>query len=191
MEAVILGAIITGGVVSTVSVVQQGRATRAAGEMQEAIALRRARIAEKQAIAEQEAAGEAAKVQAKEAEALRGRQIALYAKGGVEMRGTPLSVVIQTAEEMEADRLRILTEGAISGAQRRAEAQIIRMQGAAAKVRGKAAYRGSRLAAAGTILSTVGAAGYMGYRMQKPTVSPGFRRTAVRAQKWLSTPPPL
>ena len=166
MEAIIIGAIIAGGTVSTVAAVQQGRAARAAGEMQEAIALRSARIAKKQAVAEQEAAAEAAKIQAKEAEALRGRQIALYAKGGVEMRGTPLSVVVKTAEEMAADELRILTEGAISGAQRRAEAQIIRMQGAATKVRGKAAYRGASLAAAGTILTTVGTVGYMGYRMR-------------------------
>lgn len=157
-------AVSVGGGLQAVSMVQQGRAAREAGKTQEAIAARNAALAERQAEAEQQAAAAEAKRQRKEGEELLARQRALFAKGGVEMRGTPLSVVVDTAEELEADRLTILREGAISAAQRRGQADILRMQGKAAKQRGRAAYRGSVLSAGGTILSTVGTAGYMGYK---------------------------
>lgn len=163
--AIVLGAIIAGGVLQTVSAVQQGRAAREQGEAQAAIAERNALLAERQAEAERVAAAEEAKRHTEAGEELLARQRALFAKGGVELRGTPLSVVVKTAEDLEADRLTILREGAISAAQRKGQADILRLQGEAAKRRGRAAGRASTLAATGTILSTVGQAGYAKYQM--------------------------
>lgn len=155
-------AISVGGGLQALSMVQQGRAAREAGETQEAIAARNALLAERQAEAEQQAAVAEAKRQREEGEELLARQRALFAKGRVEIsRGTPLAVVVDTAKKLEADRLNILREGAISAAQRKGQAEVLRLQGKAAKRRGRAAGRGAMLAAGGTILTSVGQAGYM------------------------------
>lgn len=158
---------VTGGTLQAVSMRQQGRAAREAGKAQQAIAERNALLAERQAEAEKQAAVAEAKRQEEEGEELLARQIGLFAKGRVEMRGTPLAVVVDTAEKLEADRLTILREGAIRDAQRRGQADILKMQGKAARRRGRAAYRGSVLAATGTIMSTVGQASYARYRMSQ------------------------
>lgn len=155
---------IVAGSIQAVSTLQQGRAAREQGEMQAAIAERNAQLAERQAEAERLAAVEAAKVQEREGKELLARQKVLFAKGRVEVgRGAPLSVLVDTAEILERDRLTILREGAISAAQARGQADVMRFKGRAAKAKGRAAYRGSKLAATGTILSTVGMAGYMKY----------------------------
>ena len=151
--------LIAGGALTAKGQIEQGRAARQAGRDQEAIANRNALLAERQAEAEQQAAIEAAKQQRRRGEALKGAQRAAIAKSGVLARGTPLAVIVETAENLEADRLNILREGAISAAQRKAQADILRFQGAAAKARGKATARASNLAAAGTILTTVGTVG--------------------------------
>jgi hypothetical protein len=158
-EGITLGLIIAGGVMSTVSQVQQGRAARQAGRDQEAIAQRNALLAERQAEAEQQAAVAAARKQEREGEALKAKQRAAIAKAGVLARGTPLSVIVETAETLEADRLTLLREGAISAAQRRGQADILRLQGAAAKRKGKAVGRATILSAIGTGLSTAGSVG--------------------------------
>ena len=163
IETIILGAIIAGGVTTAVGQVQAGREARAQEETKAAIAAQNARLKETEAKAEQEAAQAAAKAFAERGEEITARQRVLFAKAGVDpSRGTPLSVVVKTAKELEADRLTILREGMISQAQRKAEAQIFRLRGSAARRRGRAASRGSKLAAAGTILSTVGTAGLAG-----------------------------
>lgn len=178
MDALVLSAIIGGGIFQAISTIEQGRAARAQGEaeagifaQQAAIAERNALLAERQAEAEQQAAVEAARQQEREGEALKGRQRALFAKAGVLARGTPLSVIVETAENLEADRLTILREGFISAAQARGRADISRLQagvsvarGVAAKARGRAAGRAATLAAGGTILTTVGQAGYTKYQ---------------------------
>jgi len=181
-------AIVAGATLTAKSQIEQGRAARRAGRDQEAIAQRNALLAERQAEAEQQAAIEAARQQEREGKALKGRQKAAIAKAGVQIgRGTPLTLLVETAEDLEADRLRILREGAISAAQRKGQADILRLQGAAAKARGKAAGRAANLAAAGTILTTIGTVGYMQSLRGKTTVSPSFRKTAGKAQSWLRT----
>lgn len=148
--------LIAGGV-QAYAQVERGKAQEAQAEREAAIDRYNAELAERKAEQERVAAGEAAKRHEAESKVLLARQRLLYAKAGVgPSRGTPLSVVAKTAQELEADRLQILREGMISEAQKRAEARIFRMRGAGARARGKAAVRGSRLAAAGTILSSVG-----------------------------------
>ena len=168
-------ALVVGGGIKAVGAIQQGRAARQAGEAQEAIAERNALLAERQAEAEQQAAVEAAKQQEREGEALKGRQRAAIAKSGVLARGTPLSVLVETAVDLEADRLNILREGRISASQRRQQAGIFRAQGQAAKQRGRAIGRASTLASAGTILTTVGAVGTSRFDRGLKPFSPGKR----------------
>ncbi len=178
-------ALIVGGSLTAASQIQQGRAARAQGRTQNEIAQRNALLAERQAEAEQQAAVAAARKQEREGKAFKGRQRAAIAKSGVLARGTPLSVIVETAENLEADRLTILREGAISASQRRGQADVLRFQGAAAKERGKAAGRAANLAAAGTILTTIGS-------VAKPK-PPGskFKSKVASAQRFISTPPPL
>ncbi len=152
-------AVSVGGGLQAYSQVQAGRAARAQGEAQAAIAERNAQLAERQAEAERQAAAAEAKAQTREGEELLAKQRVLFAKGGVIARGTPLSVLADTAITLEADRLTILREGAISAAQATGQAGVLRAQGEAAKAKGRAASRASKLAAAGTILSTVGDVG--------------------------------
>ena len=153
-------ALIVGGGLTAVGKIQEGRAARAAGKTQAEIAARNALLAERQAEAEQQAAITAARQQEREGEALTGAQRAAIAKAGVVGgRGTPLALLVETAEILEAERLTILREGIISASQLRQQAGIFKAQGAAAKAKGEAASRASVLAAGGTILTTVGTVG--------------------------------
>ena len=174
LKPLIIPALIAGATVSAVSAIQQGRAARAQASAQEAIAARNAQLAERQAEAEQQAAIEAAAIQEEEGKRLLARQRAAFAVSGVEIgRGTPLSVVVETAAELKAEELTILREGAISAAQRKGEADIFRLRGEAAKKKGKAAGRAATLAATGSILTGVGQVGTArskGFRAFKPRV---------------------
>ena len=153
-----LALIIAGGVTSTVAAVQSGRAARAKGEAAEKIAQRNAQLAERQAEEEQTAAAAEALRIERQGKALKSKQRTLFAKAGVEARGTPLSVIVETAQNIEADRLTILREGQIRRGTSIAQAGIFRAQGKSAKARGKATQRASVLSAVGTSLSTVGQA---------------------------------
>ncbi len=167
--------LIVGGALSTAGAIQQGRAASAAGKAQADIAERNALLAERQALAEEEAAIEAAKQQEREGEAFKGRQRAAISKAGVLARGTPLSLLVETAVNLEAGRLAILREGRISASQRLQQAGIFRAQGAAAKASGSAASRASVLAAGGTILSTIGTVGTSRFDRGLNPFSPGKR----------------
>lgn len=158
-EPLLIPLIIAGGTVAVVSTVQQGRAAAAQGRAAQAIAERNALLAERQAEEERVAAAAEALRQEREGKALKGRQRALFAKSGVELRGSPLSVIVETAQNLEADRLTILREGAIRAGTAQAQAGIFRAGGKAAKARGRAAKRASILTAVGTGLSTVGQVG--------------------------------
>ncbi len=175
LEPLIIPALIAGAVVTGVSAIQQGRAAKTQARFQEAIAARNAKLAERKAEAEQQAALEAAKIQEREGKKLLARQKAAFAVSGVEIgRGTPLSIAVSTAAELKAEELTILREGVISAAQRRGEADIFRLTGEAAKKKGKAAGRAATLAAGGSILTGIGSVGIAsseGFRAFKSRVT--------------------
>ena len=150
---------IAGVTLAAVSTVQQGRAAEKQGRFQEKIALRNAEQARREAEGKRQSAAEAAVERERRGRALKGKQVAGFAKSGVELRGSPLSVLVETAQDIEADRLTILREGAIAGATDEFRAGIITAEGSAAKARGRAAKRGSVLSATGQVLSGVGAVG--------------------------------
>ncbi len=175
MSAAVIPLIIASATVATVSAVQQGRAAKTQARFQEAIAARNAKLAERQAEAEQEAALEAAKLQEREGKKLLARQKAAFAVSGVQTgRGTPLSIAVSTAADLKTEELTIIREGVISAAQRRGEADIFKLQGEAAKKKGKAAGRAATLAAGGSILTGIGSVGVaqsQGFRAFKPRVT--------------------
>ena len=141
------------------STIQQGRAAGEQGKFQEKIAAMNAEQAQLEAEGKRQSAVEAAIQKEREGRALKGRQRALYGKSGVELRGSPLSVLVETAQDIEADRLTILREGAIAGSTDEFRAGIIRAEGSAAKAKGKAAKRGAVLSATGQVLTAGAIAG--------------------------------
>ena len=150
---------ITGIAISAYSAYEQGKAAEEQGKFQAKIAARNAEQAQREAEGKRQAAAEAAIQKEREGRALKGRQRALYAKSGVELRGSPLSVLVETAQDIEADRLTILREGAIAGSTDEYRAGIIRAEGSAAKKRGQAAKRASVLSAVGSSMTSAAVAG--------------------------------
>ncbi len=151
--------LIAGTTVSVAAAVQQGRAAKAQAGFQAEIAERNAQQALREAEGKRQAASEAAIQKEREGRTLKARQRAAFAKGGVELRGSPLSVLVETAEDIEADRLTILREGAIAGATDEFRAGILRAQGRSAKARGRTAKRASVLSAIGTATTGLASAG--------------------------------
>jgi len=167
--------LIAGTAIGAYAMYQSGQAAKAQAETEAAIMEYNAKIKEQEEAARVQAAEYQAKAFEARGEKLQATQRALYGVSGVEMRGSPLSVLDETAAELEADRLQILREGYISAGQSAAEAQIYKMQGAAAKQRGSAAARGAVLSATGTVLSGLGTAGYYGYSMSSGGMSRNIR----------------
>jgi len=156
---------IAGAAATTVSTVQQGRAAKAQGKAQSEIAARNAQMAEQQAEEQRvAAAAEAVRIE-EQGEALKSRQRALYAKGGVEIKGSSLAVLVDTASKTAADAAEIRRQGVISSISSQAQGDVMRAQGAAAKAKGAAAGRASILSATGTGLSGAAKVGYMKYQM--------------------------
>jgi hypothetical protein len=136
------------------SQIERGRQAKRQSKDQERIAQRNALIREQDAEAERVAARTNALQIEREGDALKARQRALFAKSGVETRGTPLAVLVETAQNIEADKQTILRGGEIRGRRRLSEANIFRAQGSAARARGSAASRASILSAVGTGIGT-------------------------------------
>lgn len=139
--------------------IEQGRAAERQGDFQSKIAARNAEQARRDAEGKRQAAAEAAVQRERRGRELKGKQVAGFAKAGVSLRGSPLSVLVQTAQDIEADRLTILREGAIASSTDEFRAGIIEAEGSAAKARGKAAKRGSVLSAVGGAASGIGSVG--------------------------------
>ena len=97
-----------------------------------------------------------AEMQQRKGAELQAAQKAAYGKSGVTGRGSPLTVQVDTAKQLELDRLTILREG--SEAIRRSESAAAgdRMQASSFRQQGSAAMRGGLLAAGGTALTGFG-----------------------------------
>jgi hypothetical protein len=116
------------------------------GQNQSAWASYNAKMAERDARTAEQNAKYAAAQKRKETKRMLGRQRALYGKAGVTMEGSPLIVQQETAAEGEMDALMIERGYSIEAQRLRAEKELYKVQGAAAR---KAGYWG-----AGTTLLT-------------------------------------
>lgn len=169
LEPLIVPLLIAGTAVSVTAAVQQGKAAEQQAEFQEEIAARNAEEARKAAEGQRQAAAEAAIESERRGRRLKARQKALFAKSGVELRGSPLSVLVETAQDIEADRLTILREGAIKASSLEGQAGNIIAQGRAARAKGRAAKRASVLSAIGTGTSGLATAGLAQSRLNRET----------------------
>ena len=154
-----IGLLIAGAVTGTVGAIQQGRAAEAQAKSEQDILNFNAAQKIKEAEEIREAAAEQARKFGKQAKAFKGKQRVAIARGGVLATGTPALLLEETAQELEADELAILEQGFLRGEFAESEAFAARFAGASARARGKNIKRGSRLTAAGTLLTGIGTAG--------------------------------
>jgi len=164
-EVAIIALLVAGTTTAVVSQVEQGKAAKTQADFQSKIAARNAEQALKDAEGKRQSASEAAIQAERRGKVLKARQVAGFAKGGVELRGSPLSVLVETAQDIEADKLTILREGAISGSTDEFRAGILKAQGSAAKARGRSAKRASVLSAIGTASTGAASAGLTANRL--------------------------
>lgn len=144
LAAVALGS----AAVSAVGAIQQGR-------HQSAMAEYNARVAENDAVAAKQAAGYEEDRFRDRAAKVRSAQRAAIAKSGIDLEGSPLAVMEETAVEAEMDALAIRQQGSVESARARSRAALDRMEGRAAK---SASYWN----AASSVLNGVTAAGVYG-----------------------------
>ncbi len=149
-------AIIAGASVGAYGAIQAGKAAEAQSKSEQDILNFNAQQKIKEAQEQREAAAAQAKKFKRRGEALKGEQRVAISRGGVLVEGTPALLLEETAQELEADRLSILEQGFLRGEFAESEAFGLRFQGTSARARGKNLKRGSRLTAAGTLLTGVG-----------------------------------
>lgn len=127
-----------------------------AGKSQQALNNYNAKLNEQAALDASRDARIKANAQRAQAEAIKGRQRALYAKAGVvSATGTPLLVQVAQAGELEMAALEQEQAGNSEAARLRSQAVLDRMSG-------KIARRSGNLGAAATILQGVGSAASIG-----------------------------
>jgi len=129
---------LVGAAISAYGQIQQGRAARAAAEYQ-------SKVAQNNAIAAQRKAAEDERRFRVQTSRQLGTMRAAYGASGVTLEGSPLDVIDDSTFTAELDALTIRGGGLQESNAFLAESRLSRFQG-------RAAERGSRLSAAGTLL---------------------------------------
>jgi hypothetical protein len=136
---------------------QQGQAAAEEGRTAQQLYNYNAKLKEQQAAAEVRRARVQAEQFRQEGLALMGEQQVNLAKGGVlTSSGSPELLMEKTAENLEADRQRILNEGYLAQSYALSEAEGLRYQGRAAKAQGYNRRTGYRYGALGSLLTGFG-----------------------------------
>ena len=150
--------------------IQAGKAAEAQAKSEQALLEHNAQIKEREAKAERDRAIAQAKRFEEQGEAFKGKQKVTIAKGGVlTTEGSPLALIDETIEGLEEDKRSILKEGFLGESFRLSEAQGLRFQGRSALARGKNIKAGSKLSAAGTLLTGLGSAASTRNELKPPT----------------------
>lgn len=106
------------------------------GKQQEKVAEYNAAVAEQGAIAEEQKAAYEEEAHRKKVKSILSSQQAAYGATGVDMEGSPLLVMEDTAAQGELDALAIRYGGDVAAAQKRSQANLYRMQGKNARTAG-------------------------------------------------------
>lgn len=112
-----------------------------------------AKLAEREGTEAQAAAAHEERKHRKAGERLKARQRVALGKAGVLPTGSALEVLEETATELEEDALMIRRGGQVGAQRLTAEAQLSRMTGRSALLRGRAARRAGRTGAIATGLT--------------------------------------
>jgi hypothetical protein len=153
---------VAGGGMMVGGQVMGGLSAKAEGEAANAIAKYNANLKIQEAAEIQRQASEEAIDVQEAGQELMASQRASYLASGVNLQGTPMTVLNKTAYEIEKERLNILRQGQIGANYATSEANILRLQGKLAKKKGKTAFYSSLLSAGGTVLMAGSQLGFGG-----------------------------
>jgi len=150
--------LIAGGGLMAYGAIREGQIAEAEGRFAEKLAIRNQQSLERQAKAEQEAAGvEEARIARRE-KIVKAAQRARIAKTGVGLAGATLSFLTDTAYQFSMERNLTLRRGLIRARELKERGRIIYIQGKWAKITGVEAKRLSYIKAGASILGSVGTA---------------------------------
>ncbi len=182
-EPYIVPLLITGVGVAAYGQYQQGKTAQSQAKAQAAWNIYNSKVAKRNAEAERQANLFASRQQKKRASALLAKQRALIGAAGVEMEGSPLLVVEDTAAELakEAVNIRLTGQRRVSAYKSQSILDISKASAAksAAAGFGRAAVTG----AGGTILQGVAQTGYMAQQMGlfgTPALTPEAQATLLK-----------
>ena len=147
---------------------EAGKAAQAQAKSEAGIREYEAKLIERQKLETQEAAAFEERKHRKAGERLKARQRVALGKAGVLPTGSVLEVLEETATELEIDALMIRRSGQVGARALTAEAQLTRMAGRSALLRGKAARRASRFGMAATGLAGGAQLAFMGSQLRRP-----------------------
>jgi len=142
LEAVAIAAITATGVIQAVSAVQAGKSARKAEQYNAAVARQEATVVQESAKLDIER-------QKREQKAFSSKQRALYAKAGVQLSGSPLEVLADTAYAFEMDQAITSYNAQIGAQQSESRARY-------SEYLGSTYYREGVVKAGTTLLGTVG-----------------------------------
>ncbi len=148
-------ALVAGGV-SAFSQFQAGQEAEALGKSQNEIAQYNAILDLREAEERLSVAGVKEQRFRTQAERLKARQRVGFAKAGVELVGTPMDTLEETAIQLETEALGIRRSGQIGARSLTASAQLRRVAGRNALTRGRQRKKASQFAAIGTAIGSVG-----------------------------------
>lgn len=166
--------LIAGGGLIAAGQIQEGRVAEAQGKFAKQIAVRNQQALERQAKAEQDAAGIEESRAARQEKIFKAGQRAVAGKTGGQIAGATLSLLADAARQFSIERNLILRRGLIVGQELRERGQIQLAKGRFARSTGKAIKRASFIKAGGTVLTAFGASGIGGGSGPTPLKNQGI-----------------
>ena len=157
---------------SAYSAYQGQKARQSEAENAAAISEYNAQVSEQDAKAAEMSAEAAAERQARQGAELQATQKAQYGRSGVLFSGSPLTVMADTASQLELDRQMILHEGATAASRYRSKAKGERMGADAYGSQAKAYGRSATLAGGSSLLSGLSQAAMYKASLTGPKVTP-------------------
>lgn len=148
-----IGGILAGAGLQAYGQYQQGKAAQQQAKSEQAWHNYNAQVAKREAAAEKEATRAEAKQHARKAKMFQARQRALIGASGVNIEGSPLLVMEDTAEQLKLEEIDILKRGQRKASRFESQSILDMSMGSMAKKRGKAGLQAGKTAAAGSILS--------------------------------------
>ncbi|KKN77569.1 hypothetical protein LCGC14_0358440 [marine sediment metagenome] len=133
---------------------EQGKAEERRAKDEATLREHEAKLAEREAQEAQAAAAQEEKQHRKAGERFKARQRVVLGQGGVLPEGSALDVLEETASEIEIDALDIRRTGTVGAQGLTAGAQLSRLAGRSALLRGREKRRASRFGIAATGLQT-------------------------------------
>lgn len=155
------------GVIGAISMVQQGRAAEQQARAQAAWQRYNAKVEEREAEASMASAKFEAHQLAKAGKRLKGKQRAAYASRNLQMEGSPLEVLADTATNIELDKMVTLQYGRRYATQHRTRALLSGYEAGMSEARGAAAKTAGYWGAGSSLLGGVGQGAFYGYMGKK------------------------